>query len=1643
MQSSLCRRVLKPSAVALRQGLAGTTLIRGRRSAFRRDFQTRGVLHSDSAKYPELEDILGKPAATFEQLIDQLETLIKHPNPPRNYADALAKEELRRQDIRDLTPELTKGGADPARKMLLRQRPRLLRHAQPEADQSIATEEEGAEGKGGHRRQDLNSSLPENRQSAESDIEHLLGSSSKADGSGALEVPPLPEDVAINLGFTSEQQERRRIWLTKVAGYRAFRNKLLSVDSLLDNLDDKRSAEDRAPRDQMNGSSLEKLGADAIGGATLLEDDREFERLIRKSWKLRDEDVEAAAESSKTSAKEPSNTEMPGSTQESWKSKRPPGKRSYHTSRILPDAAGSPKPTPIENPFTSPRKPWPPKKGSRLAKKSRLPEEPGEERRINKKIALSKPISPAPKLPKSLVRNADMPTAKEIRKHISQSKESTGEIHVPIDATVNTGDIVELRQMVSPATSSQFTAAIMTGGVIQKTTGRFHINAVMSNGSIMGAREQRVGFVARGLLFDEALMRASGVDGADVARVLEYAEELREYEATHGHHALVPAYEAELLQQLQNQSQTQSTFRGDFEEAADVAAADAHGLDSPTHQRLSAVNGNGASMINNEATATDGQAQGDAEETITEVMLRTIPRVLRVFQQRAEQLMRSHYRELGEYWNMALKRGQRRVTVDALAELIFGSEGGEPVGQEARYAAYMHLIGNPLHFIPDTDGLFVTNTFELRCKKDVYEIESVRGLIREDAPEFRKFIETAKKLVAYSHEHSPMSPLRVALDPDLKSAKETTACRLTGWDAHLELTNRRPQPAHVPTEKDVSEIQFDKTDFSFINVLRSYVFHHNTGYRHFENPYESLVSPIIKKMHYYSGCDVINVTRFLVDIGVWPHWFNPKLNTRNLPFGTLGTNKDVYTLRNGAYSSAAYYLSKSPDGREQEAAGTSADADKQPNGRASDAETATTATKSGAAHDPSIDPARIHDKSLPVRVSKTFVASAKEIAPKVRASILTKPTGGVGIIDKTRYYDRDVCEDIRHDFGNLPVYTIDDSATRDVDDGVSVETIKGADGKDQTWLHMHIADPTALIHPGHIATHSAETQMSTLYYVEKIQHMLPLSLTLSHFSLVRRGDGEPVKTMTFSALIGEDGDIVDYKVRPGVVRNIVAMPYESVDQCLSYEWSSEKINSLEKIKDVHRHSTIIHPFVPTTADFKRYGETYGAPDEDATRQLRDIQEIARRHYAMRVRSGGFNRLSAGRGLSLLSSTPIEPSFNIAVPKFALPLFSRPEYDPLVYPGIRSTFGISECSPAHAMVGEVMIVAGRVGARFANEHGPGAAGGLGINGSGVVTSAGAGGNTGVPILYRAQEPPKLDSLSGAALGMPLALEELSTEEAKSARAVWNAVVARAQKNDGYIDNRVYDEVRHMLNPSVFTPTPTVHTIMGINDRYGYARVSSPIRRFDDLVSHWQLKAQLLAEHGDARDKSPWYWKHDDMELLAPVVFRRSLLSDQCMKLSEDFWSLTLMRRMEHEARRGKLLLPPEGFYDPNSPAYYDLPWPYYDPRKPGPLTWTATVDNRDESRTFISLIIDCIGTRAMLIPRPVDATVLPFAGTKIRVQVLAVDPAEGMLIVKLAPEEYQPPETPKFWRNPPALNNLMDKFPITRNPPERMQEDKSA
>ncbi|OLN81396.1 Mitochondrial protein cyt-4 [Colletotrichum chlorophyti] len=135
----------------------------------------------------------------------------------------------------------------------------------------------------------------------------------------------------------------------------------------------------------------------------------------------------------------------------------------------------------------------------------------------------------------------------------------------------------------------------------------------------------------------------------------------------------------------------------------------------------------------------------------------------------------------------------------------------------------------------------------------------------------------------------------------------------------------------------------------------------------------------------------------------------------------------------------------------------------------------------------------------------------------------------------------DVARGHRRDWGETTVFCVDSEQTADVDDGFSVEAT-GTPG--EYWIHVHIADPASCIDPKSDLARRLEEAPSSLYLAGFQNKMLPRDLE-QQFSL---NPGQPA--LTFSARVNERGEILDHKVEPGTLQNVVHVPKNEVASIL-------------------------------------------------------------------------------------------------------------------------------------------------------------------------------------------------------------------------------------------------------------------------------------------------------------------------------------------------------------------------------------------------------------------------------------------------------------------------------------------------------------
>ena len=423
------------------------------------------------------------------------------------------------------------------------------------------------------------------------------------------------------------------------------------------------------------------------------------------------------------------------------------------------------------------------------------------------------------------------------------------------------------------------------------------------------------------------------------------------------------------------------------------------------------------------------------------------------------------------------------------------------------------------------------------------------------------------------------------------------------------------------------------------------------------------------------------------------------------------------------------------------------------------------------------------------------------------------------------FNQKDPYATIRHDFGNLPVYTIDDPSAKEIDDGISIEKVPGENG---AWLHVHIADPTTYISPLHPMSELIQRKVQTLYLPERHFPMMPEDLSSQKFSLGSTAhtnkDGSQY-ALTFSTKLNKNGDFVDYKVRPSLVKNVVKVYYNDLDVLLQ-----DKV-SIEKDPLVNLEKTFSHPS-SIAFDNKDTESQVSTVKEEHKQDLLDLFELSNRHNAKRRANG-----------AITFSRP-SPVVEISPQPLDLPLihFTKPNYASTL-PDIRVRLDNSAYSPARTMVAETMIMGGRIASQFAQEN-----------------------NIHIP--YRAQ------AWNPSASSADLKLRE--------------EMMASRHPDTGII--QMQDMVKYMsiLPPSTVTTQPGLpHISMGIEN--GYTRATSPLRRYLDVVVHWQLKAHLLGHK-----KSPFSLLR--LNSLAKQIQTREKQISLLQQRSIQFWVISLLDRL---------------------------------------------------------------------------------------------------------------------------------------------------
>ncbi|KTW31939.1 uncharacterized protein T551_00622 [Pneumocystis jirovecii RU7] len=405
---------------------------------------------------------------------------------------------------------------------------------------------------------------------------------------------------------------------------------------------------------------------------------------------------------------------------------------------------------------------------------------------------------------------------------------------------------------------------------------------------------------------------------------------------------------------------------------------------------------------------------------------------------------------------------------------------------------------------------------------------------------------------------------------------------------------------------------------------------------------------------------------------------------------------------------------------------------------------------------------------------------------------------------------QDNLENLRYDFGQLPVYVMDDSEATELDDGISIEK----KSNNEIWLHIHIADPGAFVLPNSDISNFASKLVTTVFTPEKRYHMLPHSLTSSSFCL-----GSPLEkhsVLTFSAKLDKNGGILDFKISPAWISNIKKFSYDEVD--------NNVFNV--SLKDISYCFSTEFPNNSIVKSNKRQMDQTNFLDK---KNLDDIYKISTLRLRYRI-SNGFWQYSTTSANVKLQYTG----------SYFTSITNKPQFFQN-YPNIKNVVFDLLDSPTRVMVAEMMILAGEIAAKYCVEKK-------------------------LPVPFRSQS---------------IILKHQYLNKYNKILEKRNFETGRVNLEDGL-------KLANYTGPTIISTSPNSHSSLALNH---YVQATSPLRRYSDLITHWQIQASLKGKENKNLPFSKEY-----LDSVLPLWYFKEKTLKNFGKSSTKLWVCLLLLKI---------------------------------------------------------------------------------------------------------------------------------------------------
>ena len=432
----------------------------------------------------------------------------------------------------------------------------------------------------------------------------------------------------------------------------------------------------------------------------------------------------------------------------------------------------------------------------------------------------------------------------------------------------------------------------------------------------------------------------------------------------------------------------------------------------------------------------------------------------------------------------------------------------------------------------------------------------------------------------------------------------------------------------------------------------------------------------------------------------------------------------------------------------------------------------------------------------------------------------------------------DTMAPLRKDWGNLEVFCVDSARALEIDDGFSLEPVNGK--KSQFWIHVHVANPTAFIGPEHPLSKYAARLVESVYLTEKAYQMLNHKFTQKHCSLRKNRPA-----LTFSAKVDITGNILDINIVPSIVRKVIFLTPECLVANLAPYALSHRSNST---LTVGFNPAPAPPTMPTDVQSLQQPGRVEHLRTSQKKTLSKLLELALARQGQREAKGAITAALNRPDVSVHHLTTTQPYRKTIrrVDGDPTVVVEAPEFNPM--PDAKSR----EASIVDSLVPNMMILACEVAATWTSKRG-------------------------IHMPYRGTHAnPELGS----------ALEYKTT------------VLDPFVEKNGFIPLSGVVDYLTLAGHGYTSIDPVEHLILGTN---AYTKVTSPLRRYGDMLAHWQIEAAIRheAETGKSligcTDHSFLPFSRSDLQRQLEHLSIRETTISACKRASELHWILHALFR----------------------------------------------------------------------------------------------------------------------------------------------------